>query len=217
MADPTGATTPFSHYFTGPTDDQPRRPRSVRMVVDGRSLDLVSEAGVFSHGDLDEGTALLIDRGAVPDASATSLADIGCGWGPVALALGVRAPTAEVWAVDTNARATALCATNADGAGLNNVRAVTVEADPALAGLDEAVTFDAIWSNPPVRIGKRALHELLSASLARLRPGGTAHLVVHKHLGSDSLQRWLIDQGYPTVRRLSRHGFRLLDVGPIQP
>jgi 16S rRNA (guanine1207-N2)-methyltransferase len=79
------------------------------------------------------------------------------------------------------------------------------------------VTFDAIWSNPPVRIGKRALHELLSASLARLRPGGTAHLVVHKHLGSDSLQRWLIDQGHPTVRRLSRHGFRLLDVGPIQP
>jgi 16S rRNA (guanine1207-N2)-methyltransferase len=116
-----------------------------------------------------------------------------------------------VWAVDTNARATALCATNADGAGLTNVRAVTVEADPALAGLDETVTFDAIWSNPPVRIGKRALHELLSASLARLRPGGT------EHLGSDSLQRWLIDQGYPTVRRLSRHGFRLLDVGPIQP
>jgi len=217
MADPTGAEGSFSHYFTDPGDDRPRRPRPVTVVVDGTPYELTSGAGVFSHGALDEGTALLIDRGATPAAHATSVADLGCGWGAIAVALASRVPTATVWALDTNPRAVALCAANAAACGLDNVTAVTVAADPSLGGLDPAVTFDAVWSNPPVRIGKSALHGLLTAALARLRPGGSAHLVVHKHLGSDSLQRWLEAQGHPTVRRLSRGGYRLLDVGPVGP
>lgn len=216
MADPTGAETSFSHYFTDSGDTQPRRPRPVRVGVDGRNFELVSASGVFSHGALDEGTALLIDRGATPPSTATMLADLGCGWGPLTVALGVRAPQATVWALDTNPMAVALCAANARTCGLDNVTALTVGADPPLGGLDPTVTFDAVWSNPPVRIGKAALHQLLVATLERLRPGGTAHLVVHKHLGSDSLQRWLEDQGYPTTRRLSRGGYRLLDVGSPQ-
>jgi len=217
MADPTGAEGSFSHYFTDPGDDRPRRPRPVDVVVDGRRYSLTSESGVFSHGALDEGTALLIARGAVPDPSATSVADLGCGWGAIAVALAKRAPQASVWALETNARAVALCATNAAACGLDNLRAQLVDADPPLGGLDPSVTFDALWSNPPVRIGKPALHGLLTAALARLRPGGSAHLVVHKHLGSDSLQRWLEAQGHPTTRRLSRGGYRLLDVGPLGP
>jgi 16S rRNA (guanine1207-N2)-methyltransferase len=184
MADPTGAEADFSHYFTDPGDRRPRRPRPVEVVVDGHRRTLTSEAGVFAHGALDEGTAL-------------------------------RAPRARVWALDTNPRAVELCARNATACGLDNVTAHPVEADPPLGGLDPGVTFDAVWSNPPVRIGKQALHLLLTAALERLRPGGTAHLVVHKHLGSDSLQRWLGSQGHPTTRRLSRGGYRLLDVGPV--
>lgn len=215
MADPTGAEASFSHYFTDPGDHRPHRPRPVEVVVDGARLELTSASGVFSHGAVDEGTALLIDRGARPDPGMTSIADLGCGWGPLSAALAARAPGATVWALDTNPRAVALCTANAEACGFTNVEARCVEAEPPLGGLDEAVTFDAVWSNPPVRIGKRALHELLVATLARLRPGGTAHLVVHKHLGSDSLQRWLEDAGYPTTRRLSRGGYRLLDVGPV--
>ena len=71
-------------------------------------------------------------------------------------------------------------------------------------------TFDEIWSNPPIRIGKQALHELLLAWLPRLRPGGRAVLVVGKNLGADSLQRWLTDQGWPTERLASARGFRVL-------
>jgi 16S rRNA (guanine1207-N2)-methyltransferase len=215
MADPTGAEADFSHYFTDPGDRRPRRPRPVEVVVDGHRRTLTSEAGVFAHGALDEGTALLISRGAVSDPGATSLADLGCGWGPLTVALALRAPRARVWALDTNPRAVELCARNATACGLDNVTAHPVEADPPLGGLDPGVTFDAVWSNPPVRIGKQALHLLLTAALERLRPGGTAHLVVHKHLGSDSLQRWLGSQGHPTTRRLSRGGYRLLDVGPV--
>ncbi|MBX6769976.1 MAG: methyltransferase, partial [Actinomadura rubrobrunea] len=75
-----------------------------------------------------------------------------------------------------------------------------------------ALRFAAIWSNPPIRIGKKALHELLLAWLPRLTPGGRAHLVVQKHLGSDSLQRWLVDQGFPTERIASRAAYRVLAV-----
>jgi 16S rRNA (guanine1207-N2)-methyltransferase len=118
--------------------------------------------------------------------------------------------------VDTNRRAVELCAANAEANGLGNVRAVAVDPDIPLGGLDEAggghVTVDGVWSNPPVRIGKAALHELLLAALRRIRPGGQAHLVMHKHLGSDSLAAWLGAQGYPTTRRASRFGYRLLDV-----
>ena len=79
-------------------------------------------------------------------------------------------------------------------------------------GVPADVSFDAIYSNPPIRIGKSALHELLLAWLPRLRPDGHAYLVVQKHLGSDSLARWLADQGWPTTRLGSRAGYRVLDV-----
>ena len=73
-------------------------------------------------------------------------------------------------------------------------------------------TYDEIWSNPPIRIGKEALHALLLTWLPRLAPGGRAVLVVGKNLGADSLQRWLGEQGWPTARLASAKGFRVLEV-----
>ena len=71
--------------------------------------------------------------------------------------------------------------------------------------------YDQLWSNPPIRIGKAALHELLLTWFARLVPGGRAVMVVGKNLGGDSLQTWLTDQGYPTTRLASAKGFRVLE------
>jgi 16S rRNA (guanine1207-N2)-methyltransferase len=211
---PMPERTPGSHYFSDHRDQPAPKssPRRLEVMVDGRSLELASDTGVFSHGHLDDGTALLIERGATPPPDATDLLDLGCGYGPVALALAVRAPSARIWAVDVNPRAVELCAANAAANDLTNVHAVTVEADPELGGLDPDLRFDGMWSNPPVRVGKPALHRLLLAALGRLGPDATAHLVVHKHLGSDSLQSWLTTNGHPTTRKLSRMGFRLLDV-----
>ena len=107
--------------------------------------------------------------------------------------------------VDVNERALLLANENAAALGL---------ADRFTATLPEAVaagsTYDEIWSNPPIRIGKQALHELLLTWLPRLEPGGRAVLVVGKNLGADSLQRWLGGAGLPDQPAASAKTFRML-------
>ena len=192
------------------------------MVLPDVYLELATDAGVFSPGRLDPGTRLLLEESPAPPASG-DLLDLGCGYGPVACVLAKRSPGTTVWAVDVNERALELCARNARAAGLENVRSVT----PGDASLP--ARFAAIWSNPPVRIGKDALHALLGHWLARLGPGsadpaasggsadpaasgGSAYLVVGRNLGADSLHRWLAGQGWPVTRLAARSGYRLLQV-----
>lgn len=169
-------------------------------------VDLVADRGVFSHDRIDTGTRLLLVEGPRPGPAATDLLDLGCGYGPIAVALAHWAPRATVWAVDVNERARACTVENARRLGLEHLRVAAPDAIP------DDVRFDGIWSNPPIRIGKAALHELLTTWLVRLAPSGRAHLVVRKHLGADSLQRWLADRGWPTERTRSRVGYRLLEV-----
>jgi 16S rRNA (guanine1207-N2)-methyltransferase len=183
------------------------KPGTVRVRLPDVDLELATDRGVFAGQRLDPGTDTLLRRGEqiVPDGD---VLDLGCGYGPIAVVLARRNPEAVVWAVDVNERARALTAHNARSTGAANMRV----ADPDDVPAD--VRFAAIWSNPPIRIGKAALHELLLRWLARLAPDGTAHLVVHKHLGSDSLHRWLTEQGFTVVRRTSHQGYRLLDIRP---
>ena len=198
---------PVSHYFD--VDPQVASdPGRVRLVLPDLALELVTDRGVFAREGVDPGTKLLLVEAPRPPL-AGELLDLGCGYGPIAVALGRRSPGARVWAVDVNRRALALTAANAEAAGAGNVRAVAPEAVP------DDVSFAGIWSNPPVRIGKPALQQLLLRWLARLAPGGRAWLVVHKHLGADTLARWLQHEGHPTERLRSRMGYRILGVGPV--
>lgn len=182
-------------------------PSSVRLVLPDLTLDLSTDRGVFSREGVDPGTKLLLLEAPMP-ATAGDLLDLGCGYGPVALTMARRSPGATVWAVDVNERARDLCAANAGAAGLTNVRVCPPEEVPS------SVRFTTIWSNPPIRIGKPALQTVLSTWLARLDRGGSAVLVVQKHLGSDSLARWLGEQGFGVRRIVSRAGYRLLEVTP---
>jgi 16S rRNA (guanine1207-N2)-methyltransferase len=182
-----------------------RRPGSVHVVTPDLHLELATDSGVFSPSRLDPGTRLLLDTAPPPPAEG-NLLDLGSGYGPLALVLGARSPGARVWAVDVNARALELCTANAERAGLANVRC-TAPDDPAVPA-----AFRLIWSNPPIRIGKPALHALLATWLARLEPAGAAYLVVQRHLGSDSLQRWLESTGWPAQRVAARSGYRVLRV-----
>jgi 16S rRNA (guanine1207-N2)-methyltransferase len=192
------------HYFS-PRPGAAHRPGLVRVVLPDVYLELATDAGVFSPGRLDPGTRLLLDE-SPPPPPAGDLLDLGCGYGPIACVLAKRAPGATVWAVDVNERALELCARNAAAAGLANVRCV-LAGDPSVPS-----RLAGIWSNPPVRIGKAALHDLLSAWLGRLADGGQAWLVAGRNLGADSLHRWLAEQGWAVRRRAARSGYRLLQV-----
>ena len=77
----------------------------------------------------------------------------------------------------------------------------------------DELRFAAIYSNPPVRVGKAALHELLERWLGRLDAGGLAYLVVQRNLGADSLATWLSENGYPVRRLKAKKGYRILEVG----
>ncbi|MEQ1703783.1 MAG: methyltransferase [Ilumatobacteraceae bacterium] len=195
-------TAPGSHYFDEePTTDS--SPRVVQLLLPDLQLALTTDRGVFGYDRIDAGTKLLLLRAPAP-APTGNLLDIGSGTGAIALTMARRCPAATVWAVDVNERARDLCRSNAERNGLTNVNVCGPDDVPA------DVTFDTIWSNPAIRIGKPALHAMLLRWLSRLSPAGEVVLVVHKHLGSDSLQAWLSGQGYPTTRLASSSGYRIL-------
>lgn len=191
------------HYFSAdPTTPFTRIP--VTTHVWGHWLELTSGSGVFAQGRLDTGTGVLL-REVPPPEGARTVLDLGCGYGVIGLAVAVAVPAAQVTAVDVNRRALVLAAENAGRLGVaDRFRALLPEEVEAEASYDE------IWSNPPIRIGKEALHELLLQWLPRLRPGGRMVMVVGRNLGADSLARWLSDQGWPTEKVASAKGFRVL-------
>ncbi|MGQ4535278.1 class I SAM-dependent methyltransferase [Dermabacteraceae bacterium P13264] len=203
----------MSHYFTS-TPLSEGETSELRVELAGEPLVLRSAHGVFSQHGLDKATAILLDRTDLmmdlPDGAV--VADVGCGWGPIALSLALSRRDITVWAVDVNERARQLTALNAQLAGVaERVRVCAPEEVPA------ELTVDAIFSNPPIRIGKEALHELLREWLPRLDTRGEAYLVVGKNLGADSLQRWISEHD-GALARLACHridsakGFRILRV-----
>ncbi|WP_448071684.1 class I SAM-dependent methyltransferase [Georgenia yuyongxinii] len=200
------------HYFSAePASAAELRPLHVRLR--GQDVRVHAAPGVFSGDRLDLGTRVLLE--AVDDPPATgTLVDVGCGWGPITLAMALASPGARVYGVDVNHRAVDLTRRNAAALGLGNVTALG--ADDALAGfVGSGTRIDEIWSNPPIRIGKAGLHELLRRWLGLLAPTGRAHLVVQKNLGADSLHRWLEeDLGQDVTRAASSKGFRVLTVRP---
>ena len=191
------------HYFT-PDPTSPSTPTTHQVQVRKLQLTLAGDRGVFNHGELDWGTRVLIENAQVPTGGV--LLDLGCGGGAIAVALAKLRPDAQVWAVDVNERAIEVARRTVKLNELSNVRVVTVGDVPA------DLQFDAIWSNPPIRIGKDELHRLLREWLARLTPQGCADLVVHKNLGSDSLAKWLAAEGYVVQRHTSKQGYRILHV-----
>jgi len=202
MSSPEG-----QHYFSA-TPTGPEHRRRIEVEIWGRRFGLTSANGVFSGDGLDRGTEILLRESPAPTGQPDVL-DLGCGYGPVALGIALACPGARVDAVDVNERALALCRDSAAELDVaDRVRVLLPEQ------VEPSRTYDEIWSNPPIRVGKEALHALLLAWLPRLRPTGTARLVVSKNLGADTLQRWLVEQGFGCSRAASSKGFRVLVVTP---
>lgn len=193
------------HYFS----ESPAGARSTRTItveLAGEPRSLVTAGGVFSPDHLDRGTEVLLHASPVPDRTGGAILDIGCGWGPIALDAALSAPEREVWAIDVNERSLELTRENAERLGVTNLRVSRPEEVPP------NLRFSEIRSNPPIRVGKEVLHDILREWLPRLDAGGTAHLVVAKHLGAPSLQRWIADT-FPEleVDRIARdRGFHVI-------
>ncbi len=194
------------HYFSTSPGASADRHR-VEFSVAGREYALAATGGVFSAGRLDPGTAVLLRKAPLPGSRGGVYLDLGCGYGPIATVLASVSSNATVYAVDVNPRALELVRENAVALDVTDrVIAATPDEVPG------DVVFDEIWSNPPIRIGKPELHAMLLRWLHRLAPGGTAWLVVGKHLGGDSLHAWLGTQGFAVTRHASQKGYRVLAV-----
>lgn len=192
------------HYFDA-DPEVASAPHDIELVLPDVYLKLTTDRGVFSGGKVDSGTRYLLRSHPPISDGVSTILDLGCGYGPIGLVAAKRAPQATVWGVDVNSRAIALATRNAEANNISNARFCEA------ADVPPDITFDLLLSNPPIRIGKAALHELMSTWLARVTPGGRAWMVVQKHLGSDSLARWLSAQGWPTTKLASKKGYRILE------
>ena len=195
------------HYFSKEPKSE-YQPKQIELDVAGEVFKVSTASGTFSPLRLDVGTSVLIDHLELAPKDGNIL-DLGCGWGPIALNLAKHSPKAKVWAVDVNSRSLELTAENAKTLGLSNIQTATPES------VEPDIKFSGIWSNPPIRIGKKELHGLLLTWLPRLEKGGSAYLVVQKNLGSDSLQKWLTEtliEGYEVSRLTSIKTYRIIKV-----
>lgn len=195
------------HYFSKDPQSESKS-RLITVNLAGVETTIITTSGTFSASRIDPGTSILINEIDLAPRHGNIL-DLGCGWGPISIALARHAPEATVWALDVNQRSLDTLKQNANRLGIPNIRSVTEEEIPS------DLQFSAIWSNPPIRIGKQALHDLLLAWLPRLAEGGECYLVVQKNLGSDSLQKWLAEnlpERFKVSRLLTEKSYRILKV-----
>ena len=195
------------HYFS----QEPKsnyQPKQIELNVAGEVFQVNTASGTFSPLRLDVGTEVLLDHiDLAPRAG--NILDLGCGWGPIALNLAKNSPQAKIWAVDVNNRSLELTSLNAKTIGVTNIQTATPDEVPA------DLKFSGIWSNPPIRVGKKELHALLLSWLPLLEKNAAAYLVVQKNLGSDSLQKWLTEtlvDGYEVSRLTSVKTYRIIKV-----
>lgn len=195
------------HYFSE-TPGSTFKPKNIQVEINGSLVSVTTSGGIFSPDHIDQGTGILLNHLDEAPPSGNIL-DIGCGWGPVALALASHSPKATIWAIDVNERSLELTAANAAKLGLTNIKTCKPEDVPV------DLVFSGIWSNPPIRVGKEVLHEILLKWLPKLADGAEGYLVVQKNLGADSLHRWLEDslpQDFSTIRVETAKSFRILRV-----
>jgi len=124
------------HYWVSNPNSTSRQ-KEVELLLPDIHLTLMTDRGVFSANQVDKGTRYLLMDQLKTTEMPKNLLDLGCGYGPIACALGRRNPEAKVWAIDTNLRAIDLCRINAEKNGIKNVFACLPEEIP------EDIYFDA--------------------------------------------------------------------------
>ena len=185
------------HYYT-------RTPRSESKPVDceytyrGIPLSFRTDTGVFSKGEVDTGTHLLLE--ALPEEMSGEILDLGCGWGVIGISIAKKWPETNVTMADVNLRALDLSRENAK----RNRAEVTCTESDGMAAL-EGRTFDAVVTNPPIRAGKQVIYKMFADAANSLKPGGALYLVIRKQQGAESCVKYL-QTIYASVEKLDKSG-----------
>ena len=185
------------HYYT-------RTPRSESKPVDceytyrGIPLSFRTDAGVFSKGEVDTGTRILLE--ALPEEMSGEILDLGCGWGVIGISIAKKWPETNVTMADVNLRALDLSRENAKR---NRAEVICTESD-GMAAL-EGRTFDAVVTNPPIRAGKQVIYKMFADAANSLKPGGALYLVIRKQQGAESCVKYL-QTIYASVEKLDKSG-----------
>jgi len=167
------------HYYS-PNPGAKRNRQMIKTTLRGREMSFATDSGVFSRGGIDFGTRLLIETMRIPPAS--KVLDVGCGYGSIGITAAVTTPDVHVTMIDINERAVELARYNAAIHGINNVRILQSDLFAAVEGEQ----FDVILTNPPIRAGKRTVHQIFELSFHHLRPGGALWIVIQKKQGAPS-------------------------------
>lgn len=196
----------MAHYFTN-EENLKSEIEKVIAEINGIPFYFYTDNGVFSKGELDFGTELLLKNFKYDDPNNKTLLDIGCGCGPIGIYASHLGFTVDM--SDVNKRAIHLSKMSLKEQGLN---ANVFESD---AYKNIANKYDYIVSNPPIRVGKEKLYEIVMNAKEHLKDGGSLWIVVRKQQGAESMIRDMKNV-YKTVEVIAKKkGFFIIKASLI--
>lgn len=187
----------MDHYYSSkPTSESNRETWQTK--INGKSFTYTTDAGVFSKNAIDQGSEVLMLTGAEQNYPEGNILDLGCGYGPIGIYLGQAFPDRMIEMVDVNERALELAKLNADQNDVSNVRIY----QSYLYEEVENKEFAAILSNPPIRAGKKVVHEILEKAFDHLIVGGQLLIVIQKKQGAPSAKKKM-EEVFGNVERIN--------------
>lgn len=168
------------HYYSR-TQKVDSDPKYWDYKLRGHSFRFKTDNGVFSKREVDFGSRLLIETFVMPEVQGKVL-DVGCGYGPIGLSIAKDHPVRMIHMIDVNERAIQLAKENAE---LNRVENVDIYESDRLLNV-EGTDFAAILTNPPIRAGKKTVHDIFEQSYEHLAAGGELWVVIQKKQGAPS-------------------------------
>ncbi|MFB4170077.1 class I SAM-dependent methyltransferase [Virgibacillus sp. JSM 102003] len=173
------------HYFSENPQSK-SSPKKWNYQLRGKIYTFESDYGVFSKNEVDFGSRLLIETFKEPLISGDFL-DLGCGYGPIGITLADCYNDRNVILTDINERAIKLAQKNADYNKVGNAEFVQSDRFSNLTNR----SFAAILTNPPVRAGKKVVHQMFEDSKNALLRHGQLWVVIQKKQGAPSAKEKL--------------------------